>query len=231
MLTPADVSSRAHVVIDDLASLVLDEALHHHLARVLRLRGGDVVTATNGAGLWQPCLLPKNWPDSNVLEVAGQPQRVTRRAEPVSVAFALTKNDKPELVVQKLTELGVDRIMAFTARYSVVQWDDHKQRRNVERWRLIAREAVQQSRQAFVPEICEISTVERLVEIGGFARADRGGEALRVGSFRSIAVGPEGGWHPAEQALLSTAVSLGDTVLRAETAAVTAGVLLTAYGS
>jgi 16S rRNA (uracil1498-N3)-methyltransferase len=126
-----------------------------------------------------------------------------------------------------LTELGVDRIVPFMAKRSVVQWEDEKSARNVARWRVIAREAVQQSRQAFLPEISEVRTVADLATAGGFWRADRGGEVLGETSCRAIAVGPEGGWDPSEREILFPAVALGSTVLRAETAALAAGVLLT----
>ncbi len=224
---PAVADARAHVVLESIDVLVLPKEDHHHLARVLRLRGGDPVTVTDGRGCWRRCVVPVGWPETDHLEPVGEVQRLTRRAEPVTVAFALTKNDKPELVVQKLTELGVDRIVPFVAKRSVVQWDAEKSARNVIRWRAIAREAVQQSRQAFLPDVSDVRTVAELVSEGGFCRADRGGQPIGATSCRSIAVGPEGGWDPTEREILFPAVELGPTVLRAETAALTAGVLLT----
>ncbi|MEY2473754.1 MAG: rRNA (uracil1498-N3)-methyltransferase, partial [Actinomycetota bacterium] len=145
---------------------------------------------------------------------------------PVTVAFALTKGDKPELAVQKLTELGVDRIVPITAARSVVQWDDAKTARNVERLRAVARAAAMQSRRPFLPVIEGVGTLASLAG-DGVAVAHAPGERLDK-SVTTIAVGPEGGWTDEELGVISRHIDLGPTTLRAETAAVAAGVLLTA---
>jgi 16S rRNA (uracil1498-N3)-methyltransferase len=144
------------------------------------------------------------------------------------IGVALAKGDKPELAVQKLTELGVDRVVLLAAARSVVQWDGPKAARNLERLRSVARSAAMQSRRVFLPVIDPVTTLAALAEQEpGLALAHPEG-APATPEVTALAVGPEGGWSDEELALVGPRVDLGPTTLRAETAAVAAGVLLTA---
>lgn len=213
----------AHVFVDDIDAPVLGDDDAHHLARVLRLRVGEEVSTADGRGRWRLC----TFADGARLVPAGDVEPVARPATEVTVGFALTKGDKPELVVQKLTELGVDRIVPIAAARSIVQWDPDKAQRNVVRLRAVARAAAMQSRRAFLPVVADITS---LADFAGDATAlaHPGGAALDA-SVASVAVGPEGGWSDDELALVSRHVDLGPTTLRAETAALAAGVLLTGF--
>ena len=211
----------AHVFVDDVGAPVLSAEDAHHLGRVLRLRAGEEVTVADGRGGWRVCA----YADGPRLEPRADAQRVLRPQVAVTVAFALTKGDKPELVVQKLTELGVDRIVPITAAHSVVQWDDAKAARNTERLRAVARAAAMQSRRAFLPIVDDVTTLAALAG-DGVALAHAEGEPLDE-SVTTLAVGPEGGWSDDELGVISRHVDLGPTTLRAETAALVAGVLLT----
>jgi 16S rRNA (uracil1498-N3)-methyltransferase len=196
----------------------------HHLERVRRLRAGDPVSVTDGAGRWRWCRF------GEVLEVAGQVEADPAPAPPITLAFALVKGERPELVVQKLTELGVDRIVPFLAERSVVRWDPDKAGRNLERLRRVALEAAMQSRRTWLPEVAEVATFDEVVALPGAAGADLDGAA--PGLDRPVLlVGPEGGWSPAERAALPRAMGLGPAVLRAETAAITGAALLCALRS
>src|SRR5690606_6564827 len=106
-------------------------------------------------------------------------------------------------------------------------WDEDRAARAAERWRAVAASATEQCHRPWLPEITEVVGVSELAEgrYGPMAMADRGGEAPSL-DCPAIAVGPEGGWSPAERALPWAKVALGGHVLRAETAAVTAGALL-----
>ena len=79
----------------------------------------DASAGGSGAGRWRPCRLTSG----PLLEIAGATVGEPRPEPPITVAFALVKGERPELVVQKLTELGVDRIMPFVAGRSVVRWE------------------------------------------------------------------------------------------------------------
>jgi 16S rRNA (uracil1498-N3)-methyltransferase len=145
----------------------------------------------------------------------------------LAVGFALVKGDKPELIVQKLTELGIDRIVPFRAERSVVRWDDARADKAVARLRLVARAAAMQCHRPDLPTVAEVSRLADLTGGAGVALADRAGEPPSL-EHPTLLVGPEGGWSAAELALPVPRVRLGGHVLRAETAAVAAGVVLTA---
>jgi 16S rRNA (uracil1498-N3)-methyltransferase len=208
-----------HAFVDDLERPELSPGDEHHLARVLRLRPGDPVTLSDGRGSWRLARFgsPPE-PDGPVLVVAAP-------APPITIAFALVKGGRPDWIVQKLTELGVDVIRPFVADRSVVRWDDAKAARAVEKWRVVVREASMQSRRVWLPDVhapCEFSAVAALP---GAALADREGEPADL-AHPVLLVGPEGGWSDGERAAGLPQVRLGPQVLRAETAALAAATLL-----
>jgi len=147
---------------------------------------------------------------------------------PVTVGFSLVKGDRPELVVQKLTEVGVDRILLLAAARSVVRWDPERAARGVARLRTVAREAAMQCRRDRLPVVTDVAPVNEVA----LALAGSGGMCEQNGTLRpsllrpALLVGPEGGWDDSEVENGLPLVGLGPTTLRAETAAICAGVLL-----
>ncbi|SVA16008.1 uncharacterized protein METZ01_LOCUS68862, partial [marine metagenome] len=184
---------------------------------VLRLRDGDSLTVGDGLGRWRPARFGSD------LRIDGEVVEVPAASRTVGVGFALIKGGRPELVVQKLTELGVDHILPLAAERSVVRWDEAKVASQYERMVRVAREAGMQSRRARLPEVAPVAPVESLLDA---AMAEPGGEVLDA-DVDVLLVGPEGGWTP-EELRERRRISLGSTILRAETAAIVAGVLLVA---
>ncbi len=229
---PGPQHAEALVFVADLDDPVLADADRHHLERVLRLRPGAVLVASDGAGRWRSARLGPVLTELGpvVAEVASAPE--------LGVAFGLTKGDKPELVVQKLTELGIDRIIPMSTERAVVRWDGDKALHHVDRLRRVAREASAQCRRTRLPVVEDVVAFTDVAARPGACLADLG-EAAAVaadgaGTSRPglahplVLIGPEGGWSPTERAVGLPVVSFGDLVLRAETAAVAAGVLLAA---
>ena len=206
-----------------MATPALGDDDRHHLERVLRLRPGEVVTVSDGHGGWRSCTFVTGGGLVPVGDVEVRPRPVP----PVTVAFALTKSEKPELTVQKLTELGVDRIVPFVAGRSVARWEGDRAERHLSRLRRVAREAAMQSRRAHLPEVSDLAGFADLAGLAGACRADVGGGPPTL-DRPVILVGPEGGWTDEERAAGLPAIGLGPQVLRAETAAITAGALLVA---
>lgn len=205
--------------VDDLDAPALSSDARHHLERVRRLRAGDPLTVGDGAGRFRVVRFGAD------LVVEGDIVAAAPDTHQVTVAFALTKGDKPELVVQKLVEIGVHRIAPFTAERSVVRWDADKAARNVERWRVIAREAAAQAHRPTLAEVTDVLGFAAVAALPGAALADPDGDALEPGRDTVVVVGPEGGWSPAEEAAVTRRVRLGRHILRAETAAIVAGAL------
>ena len=221
---PAVAAAKAHVFVADPSLPHLSPADRHHLERVLRLRAGDEITVADGAGHWRLCQFGPGDP-----EPVG-PVEVEKRLLPgVAVAFALTKGERPEWTVQKLTELGVDGIVPFVAERSIVRWSPERAATQSERWRRIAREAASQSRRAWLPEVADVARFADVVAQPGAALAEQGGDAPSL-VHPFLVVGPEGGWSPTERAAAEglPTVGLSVHVLRSETAAITAGALLCA---
>lgn len=209
------------VFVDDLSSPELADADRHHLERVLRVRPGSSITIADGHGRWRRAVIDRS------VEVVGEIEEDPLPAPPVAIAFALVKGAKPDLIVQKLTELGVDRIVPFAAARSVVRWDPDKAQRSIARLRLVARAAAMQCLLPRLPVIEDPTDTTALASRPGAAMADRDGGAPSL-DLPLLLVGPEGGWSEEERQLEAPRVVLGAQVLRAETAAITAGVLLTA---
>ncbi len=223
-------TAAAMIYVDDVGAPVLTESDAHHLLDVLRLRSDEVVVASDGAGSWVPCRLARSATGAGrarpFLEVSGPRQSQPRVAPDITVAFAPVKGDRPEWVVQKLTELGVDRIIPLHTTRSVVRWEGERGHRAVARLRRVAHEAAAQSRRLWLPEVGDVATVAGLSGVAGqdpcLAQFGGGPPSL---ACPVVAIGPEGGWD--EDELVGKAgVGLGPTVLRAETAAVAAGALL-----
>ncbi len=235
---PADVAAAAHVVWTTVApQVMIDGDAGHHLRRVLRLRIGEVVTVADGTGRWRPYRVADLGEGTVTLASDGDLEAEPPPRPAITVAFSLTKRDKPELVVQKLTELGVDRIVPVATDRSVVRWDERHAAAALVRLRRVAREACEQCRRARVPEVAELTSIAELLTEPGLIVADRAGASvldvdLSVHEAHGLVVivGPEGGFSAAEKGLLSdiTVVSLGDHVLRAETAALAVAACLTA---
>lgn len=223
-ITPS--SARAHVFVTDLAVPRLTDDDQRHLRTVLRLPPEATVTAFDGRGGWRACRLGRGAD----LEPLGDVVTDVAPEPPVTVAFALVKAQRPELVVQKLTELGADRIVPFVAERSVVHWSPEKVDRQAERFAVIAREAAMQCRRTHLPEVTRLTDFATVAALPGAALADPAGAPPSL-SLPTVLVGPEGGWSDTERTSGLPSVRLGPHTLRTETAAITAGALLGALRS
>jgi 16S rRNA (uracil1498-N3)-methyltransferase len=229
----------------DAKSVTLSAEETRHVRDVLRLKSGDEVYVFDGAGR----------------EVRGRVQSITRESTEVSVgdeveparpespltltlAVALLKGEKFDLVVQKMTELGVVRVIpVITARADVKIRNDDDAERKLIRWRRITLEASKQCGRARLMDIENPSAFHDFVERPGgdelrLMFSERGGAALetavgdtdkRRDSVNSL-VGSEGGWTDEEIDQARDAgwkiVTLGGRILRAETAAIAVSALL-----
>jgi 16S rRNA (uracil1498-N3)-methyltransferase len=235
--SPAQIAATAHTYLERLDDhVVLTGEEGHHLQRVRRIREGEIVTGADGWGRWRVYEVTSTGSGELVLDAATEVGHEPHLVPALTVAVSLTKGEKPELVVQKLTELGVDRIVLVAAARSVVRWDDAKAAANLERLRRVAREAGQQCRRARVPEVDgpvapgDLAGHPGLVVAGPDGvpapelRFPRGGEWM-------VAVGPEGGFDATELDQFGDAprLAVGGFVLRAETAAIAVAAALAGH--
>lgn len=218
-------STAAQVRVANLEHLTLEPDSAHHLRRVLRLGPAEVICATDGRGGWRLCSLTA----TGELEQRGPIQRAEASGSPLTVGFAALKGNRNELVVQKLTELGIDRIWLLQCDRGVVRWDNSREQRQLERLHRVVEEAVAQCRRLWLPELEILDFADALARVGDDRRdgavvrpvlAEAGGRGLTA-SDTVVLVGPEGGWSDSERHRCP-GVALGENVLRAETAAIVA---------
>jgi 16S rRNA (uracil1498-N3)-methyltransferase len=224
-------------------AVLVDGDAHRHLAKSLRVRPGDRFAATDGVG--RELTLEVELVDRRAVRARVLDERRIARApaSAVTLAVAPPKGDRLDVAIEKACEIGVGRIVPLVTERSVVRMDGDSKR--LERWRRIARAAMVQSAQAWEADIAEPHRLDALLGLRG--APDAGGrvllahpapdavtvrEALRGCTDREpvlILVGPEGGFTDDESLRArrggAVAVSLGDTRLRTETAAVVAAAL------
>ena len=217
--------SSAHVFVSDIAQPVLEDSDEAHLRKSLRLREGEPVTASDGAGSWRLC----TWTGSHVLDVAGEIQHEMAPQPALTVAISPVKGDRTDYAVEKLTEVGIDHIVVLSpVRRSVVRWDDKKARNNLERWERIVRAAAMQSRRVFLPRVSGPLSLSDAAAMPHAYVAEPGG-SMPIGACETIVIGPEGGFDDDELTLAKGTVDLGPAILRAETAAIVAATLMVAH--
>lgn len=227
----------------DNVSLASDEA--RHLREVLRLKQGDEVYVFDGEGREFHCRIEESRRDSADLKIIteispARPESPLR----LTLAVALLKGEKFDLVVQKATELGVIKVVPLkTTNADIRLRDQSDAAKRVTRWRRIALEAAKQSGRALVPEVT--SPIDFTSLIGttsaagkGLMFSERDGQSLLQvkeklpsnPSALTALVGSEGGWTNEELAVARDLgwpiVTLGGRTLRAETAAIAVTTLL-----
>jgi 16S rRNA (uracil1498-N3)-methyltransferase len=220
-------------------TLATDEA--RHLREVLRLKSGDEVYVFDGEGKEFHCRIEESRRDSADLKVINEIDPA-RPESPLtlSLAVALLKGEKFDLVVQKATELGVKQIVPIITKLADIRLRDESDAdKRVARWQRIALEAAKQSGRAVVPAL------ETPVPFATFVRdatadvrllfSERDGASLSTAlpsamTAATALIGSEGGWTDDELGAARDSdwkiVTLGGRILRAETAAITVTALL-----
>jgi len=217
-------------VRNGLAEITDDDA--RHLTQVLRVEAGQIFELSDNHAIYlaEVEAARKSRVGFRILERLPDPPPEI----PVHLLVALFKFDRLELLLEKATELGVASVRFVRAERSDKGLDKAAEKR-IERWRRIALEASQQSRRLRLPELYEPVRLKEALLTPASARffldENRSGvpilDAAQV-SADSIAlmVGPEGGWpeHERVEARQAgwTSVSLGQQILRSETAAIAA---------
>lgn len=221
------------VAVGDEVTVEGDEA--HHAVAVRRLRVGEQVRLTDGAGVSVRGVVSST--GKRVFAVVAEEVAATDAPAPeVVVVQAIPKGDRGELAVEVLTEVGVARVVPWAASRSVAVWKGERAAKSLSRWRSTAREAAKQARRSWFPEVDEMAStaeVEALVAGADLAvvlheQATSSLAALDVPARGRVVVvvGPEGGLTDDEVAALVAAgavsVRLGSEVLRTSTAGVAA---------
>lgn len=234
-------------IAEGAATLLGEDA--RHLATVMRGKPGDEFIVCDGSG--DELLVRAETVEAGRVAASIVERRASRAemAWRVDVAQSLPKGDKLETVIQKGTEAGAHAFRPFLSQRTIVQYDERKEAKRLDRWRKIAKEAAEQAHRGIVPEVASVCSWKAL--LGSFGDYDlallcyeeegRRGSGLKpaLAAFKSgfaappvraprvlLIVGPEGGFAPqeAEEAIGAgaVAVGLGRRILRTETAALVA---------
>ena len=214
------VAALTQVRVADVDLPVISRDDDHHLRRVLRAEAGEEVVVTDGAGSWRFATLT-----STGLEVTSEVV-VDPAPTPTTLYLAPLVGERGEWAVAKAVEVGVTTLVPLVSA-RVQRFRGESREKTLSRWRRIAREAAGQCRRTYDLVIAApVTPSEVAPEV---AICDHGGGRDWTG-VRAVCVGPEGGWAPGEWDEDRVRLSLGELVLRGETAAVLAGALL-GYGA
>jgi 16S rRNA (uracil1498-N3)-methyltransferase len=208
----------------------------HHLQVVLRLKVGDAVNVFDGLGNEYRAKIDKMSLDSIELTIQEKKTAVYAKKCSVTIACAILKKTSMDDIIDKLTQLGVDRIIPLMTERVIVKLDQQKALLRKKRWEKIALNAAQQSQRVNLPNIDSVKKIsEVLSEAGDFdlkliptilGERKTIKEILMQVQARKILVliGPEGDFTPTEVEAAKKAgfisISLGETILRVDTAAV-----------
>jgi len=230
-LLPDELRRAPLVFVDDLDVPEVSDGDRHHLHRVLRLRAGEEVCLGDGRGQWRTAV----WKGPGVggaglVGDLGGVHRMVRATPEITVGVALAKGSRTEWMVQKLTEVGVDRIVLLATDRGVVRWPAGEESRRLGRLEAVVRAAASQSRRVWLPGVVAPVAVAAVGGPGGVvqgpvAACEPGGGPLSL-AHPTVLVGPEGGFTERELGAVDAQVGLGQGILRVETAALAAGVLL-----
>lgn len=209
--------------------LVNDEA--HHAARVMRHVIGDIISASDGKGMVYEAKIARI---SDAMVEARITKKRRKQNEPVSsvtVAQGILKGSRMDYAIEKLTELGVRKIVPFSSERSTVQATEGQEK--LERWRRITVAAMKQSERSILPPVSPLVGFDEILKLAKrhdlFLLAWEEEKKKRVSNIDTkgansvlIAVGPEGGFTEEEVQAAQKAgarlLSLGHTKLRSETA-------------
>lgn len=218
---------------------VVDGDEGFHAANVRRIRPGEHLDLSDGAGTLAHCVVEDVAKGRLTARVADR-RSVAAPVPAVTVVQAIPKSERSELAVETATEAGADAVLAWQAARCVARWDGPKVDKGLRRWRSVTRSAARQSRRAHIPPVDGVVTTGELVRRVATAVADGAivlvlhesattpltGLALAQAAAVLLIVGPEGGIADDEVAALTAAgaqaVRLGPTVLRTSTAAAVA---------
>lgn len=211
----------------------MDPIMHKHMAKVMRMKQGEKVIVTDESGQFflatindledGRLVIDKPLAENNELDVA------------VTLVYGMPKGDKFEFVLQKATELGVNRIVPFLSTRSLIKMDEQKFNKKKQRYERIIQEASEQSHRNICPSVCAPIHLKELpqylseVNVVAYEESAKQGEASAfhqalqsLTTSITIVVGPEGGFDESEITAMKemgfTTVGLGKRILRSESA-------------
>ena len=209
---------------------VLDQAVAHHLFKVLRAGSTQEIILFNGDGQdYQAQVLTDKTAEVKILSSV---KNITESKLETTLVQGIAKGEKMDFLIQKAVELGVNRIIPMSSSRCVVKLKGEKADKRLAHWRKIIIHACEQSGRSVVPELLDIHTLDQVLNLNLthlfvlHHRADQSLSSYPATEQATLLIGPEGGLSSAEidQALDAGAqpLLLGGRILRTETASLAA---------
>ena len=198
----------------------------HHIKNVMRYHENDMIEVVYDKILYT-CKITNISPLS--LEIIDAKEKESDSKVTLTIALSLVNEQKMDLILQKLTELGVSRIIPIVTTRSIIKLDEKK----LTRWKMICKEASEQSKRIDIPIIDDIKKIDDIINLNNDIKllCTLKEKPISINNYLPnqikdilFAIGPEGGFtDEEEQKLLNNGfkpVSLGKRVMRVETAAI-----------
>ena len=212
-------------------NIVLEDKDFHHIKNVMRMKENDQVEVIYDKKLYICRILNI---DNCKLEIVSIEKENNELNKEIIIALGLVKEQKMDLILQKLTELGVTKIIPVNMERSIVKLDNKKEAKKLERWNLICKEASEQSKRNVIPLVSEVINFKDLTKIDADLKLvcsvsekdNLINTYLENNNYNIIllVIGPEGGISNKEEQYLKdnnfSLVSFGKLVLRVETACI-----------
>ena len=216
----------------DNNNLILEKDDLHHIKNVMRNKVGDLIECIYNEQLYICKIEELTSNKVTIIEIKEDNNELTLD---ITIAIALVKEQKMDLILQKLTELGVARIIPVKMEHSIVKLDEKRFEHKKERWQKICKEASEQSKRNKIPEITNLMTIKDLEKLEidyKFVCSTKTQENLVNNYLQDLnkcakiifTIGPEGGISTSEEKELTEhgfiPISLGKRIMRVETAAI-----------
>lgn len=203
----------------------------YHITKVMRLKVGEVIEIVYNRKVYISEIIEIDpVVSAKIVEEKTEDSEISYN---VTLVQSLVKEQKMDYILQKMTELGVDKIIPYQSERSIIKIND-KLSKKIDRWQMILKEASEQSKRIKIPKITNVLSLKELESIKGYdykfiATVNEKQENLKKvlskiekGATMIIVVGPEGGFTTNEEERLIkngfVPISLGKSVLRTETA-------------
>lgn len=223
--------------------IILEQSDIHHIKNVMRMKENDKIEVVYNNTLYIcniDCLNPLS------LSINKLEDKENKLTLDLTVAIGLVKEQKMDLILQKLTELGVNKIIPVNMERSIVRLDDTRFNKKKIRWEAICKEASEQSKRTNVPVITDIMNIKDLINLNydiKLVASTKEKDKLLNYYLQDVkdcakiivVIGPEGGISDKEEAYLNAnnydLVSFGNLILRVETAAIYVASIINFYSS
>ncbi len=206
----------------------------HHIQNVLKMSKGEKIIIQDGENHKYLCEIEEITAEKIIAKIIKQENSLSENKIKIALAQSLPKASKLDFIIQKTTELGIDKIIPFTSERSIPRIEE-KISAKLTRWQKIAQSAASQSGRSHIPQVESLKTWEEILSgIKNYGLSLIPWENEKENSLKSILlqnkipqnilviIGPEGGFSHAEvnsaKKMGAIPISLGPRILRCETA-------------